>query len=250
MDVIPVPFIPGLVAVGLVAFVFVMMFLVLVLILFMTPAGVFLGAKLKKSPVMAVFTRSGQLSFMHGKNAEGGVAEVKKIGVYSLTEESSLKEKKSGVPIYLAPAEFASTMPPNFADMIQQLKKQGLKFKNSDELLKEIKKRDSNWKPVNSFGEPLKVHELNNMWPYNINPSFIESKIQFKVLERMKSWNFKPQTWIIVFAGLLFAAIAFMIIKNSVGGGQVATSCTTDISPETLQLLCEGLKSSVGGLQG
>jgi len=243
MGVVAFPFVPFVVVVGLVVFLFVLLFAVLIVILMTTPAAVFLSAKLKRSPVMAVFNRGGFLGFRRGKDADGGIAETKG-GVWSLTEKSGLREEKSGVMTYFAPAEFASTMPPDFPVTIHELKARGYKFDTCEEFQEVLKKVGVDERVVVN-GSTYKIHELGHIWPFNLNPAFVEAKIQYKIAERLKSFSMSPQTWMVVFVGLICAAIAYVIIRNASGGHTtVDAQCTYDLSEAAIRNICENWQAA------
>ena len=66
--------------------------------------------------------------------------------------------------------------------------------------------------------EPFKVHDLANMFPFNITPALIESKIQHAIAAKQSMLNRLTPQFVIMFIMILIAAVlAFIMIWKFTG---------------------------------
>ena len=79
----------------------------------------------------------------------------------------------------------------------------------------------------------FKIHDLANMFPFNITPAMIESKIQHIIAAKQRFWNSLTPQWIIMgILVLIGGTLAAVIAWKFLGGG----------SPEVYVKLDPGLQ--------
>jgi len=89
--------------------------------------------------------------------------------------------------------------------------------------------------------ETFKLHELANMFPFNITPALIESKIAHAIAAKQRMFNtLTPQMAFMIITLLIAAAIAAVILYKFMGGG----------APEVIVKLDPGLQMIKGNLTG
>jgi len=81
-------------------------------------------------------------------------------------------------------------------------------------------------KNKDTIGEFLRIQDINGYFKYNINPSFIEAKVEKMVTSQMKGGKAVPIAWIMAFAVVFIAAgIAYVLISGQSGSSQ----CMADL---------------------
>jgi hypothetical protein len=233
-----------------------LLFAFLIITYAVTPAARFLIAKLRRLPMLAIFTPNG-LHLEPGKNADSGVAETKGLGFHLLTPGTGIPEKKSGVRFFFSNFDFGSTMPADFPELVARIQEDfKVQLKSTKDFEDFIKLHENDEKPymLKYAGKSIKMTELSHLWPFNLNPSMIENKCQYKVMEKMKSWGKQAFPWLIAGGFLVMAAIAFVIIMGMKGN---SPACNMNINPETLAAMCKGAAQTAAntvaptvGLQG
>src|SRR3990167_9757547 len=69
--------------------------------------------------------------------------------------------------------------------------------------------------------ETFKVHDLANMFPFNITPALIESKIQHAIAAKQSIMNRLTPQFVIMFIMILIgAAVVFIMLWKFTGQGQ------------------------------
>lgn len=92
-----------------------------------------------------------------------------------------------------------------------------------EEPIKEVKKKEL---PKETIGELLRVQDVMGFFKYNINPSFIEAKIEKEISSQMRGARTIPFMWITVIAILLIAGgVAYTMFANSSNN----TQCLNDL---------------------
>jgi hypothetical protein len=87
-------------------------------------------------------------------------------------------------------------------------------------------------KPPKIVGETLRLQDVVGMFLYNINPSFIESKIEKATASQLKKARTLEMAWVFAIAVILIAgAIAYMFIS----GQNQCNSCYRDLQNCALQ---------------
>ncbi len=236
------------VAFGILAAIFL---IILVLLSLFTPAIIFLKAKFGKAGLIYVVNRGQQGQFMIASSKHQGIADVKKVGPFIITENSHTVEQKSKLPFYFAFGEFAATLPLQFANVVQYLRDTGTKVTNIDDLaevvgmkfnditkswdkipehkitderLQRIREIDVMIKPYKT----IRIHDLAYMFPFNITPALIESKTQHMIGLKMSMFNKLTIQYVIMFIMVLMGAtlaavIAFKFLKTGDTTGVVET---------------------------
>ncbi len=230
--------------------IFIIAALLLVIILltgFFTPALIFLKAKFSKGSLIYSVNRGQIGEFLIATSKFQGIADVKKVGPFIITENSHTIEKKSKTPFYFAFGEFASTLPLGFAALIQKLREKKQKITNIDDLAKlagmEFDDNSKLWESDNKKVTPeqletlneeirpyqtIKLHDLAYMFPFNITPALIESKIQHMIGLKQQMFNKMTPQFVMMFIMILMGAtlaavIAFKFLKTGDTTGTTET---------------------------
>ena len=240
--------------------------LILFMVGFFTPAMIFLKAKFKKASLIYSVNRGQIGEFLIASGKFQGIADVKKVGPYIITENSHTLEKKSKIPFYFAFAEFASTLPLNFASLVQKLRERGLKitnvsdlaklaglkFDNETKVWKSIDEKDFTQKQEDIINEEItpyqtiKLHDLAYMFPFNITPALVESKIQHMLGLKQQMFNKMTPQFVMMFIMILMGAtlaavIAFKFLQTGDATGTVETRTIIERVVES---------SAIGNLSG
>lgn len=93
---------------------------------FWTPALIFLKAKLKKSSVIYLVNRAQGGRFLVAKHQSEGIADVKKVGPFIMTENSHTIEHKSRVGLFFAFGEFAATLPLKWVYVLNKVRQKAI----------------------------------------------------------------------------------------------------------------------------
>ena len=232
-----------------------------------TPAWTFLKGSMKRLPLIWIITKSGQGFFRLGQNALKGSAEVKGFGLVNLTERSQVREEKTGSPVYKVFAENSSSIPDYYDTVVEILREKHNIIVNtfSDykrlvdlatkeeyaqeqlDLLKDEKKKAKlqalidklkniklEIKPYQSYT----MHNLNNMFPFNIDPSFIESEQQRKINNEIKRQRFTHKVLPYIGVLVILAGIGFYIILTALANKNMC-------NPETIKAICSVARPAV-----
>jgi len=207
-----------------------------------TPARVFLKAWLKKAPVAWVKDRTGRGIFLVGKESDPGTIDLKGVGTVQLTEGSMVRESNSRAPVFDVFAEMGTSIPKEYAAIIQELREKGLKInKFSDykhlvdlvadekyasqflEKIKDEKKKEEIRKGIEVAKKmeikvmpfkTYKVHELAYMFPNNISPVYMDAKVTNAVNRVLKKEKTKKEFLIYAAVAVLILVIAaYMLLK-------------------------------------
>ncbi len=223
-------------------FVLMCIFLIsLFLISFFTPAIIFLKAKLKKSSLIYSTGRGQVGQFLVASGKFQGIADVPKVGPFIITENSHTLEKKSKVPLYLAFGEFAATLPLSFPYLVQKLRKKGYKITNIEDLAElagmEFDEVKHIWKVIEDSTEEqtkirneleidirpyetIQIHNLANMFPFNITPALVESKTQHMIGLKQFMFNKMTPQFVMMFLMIMIGtALAAIILWKFMGPG-------------------------------
>src|SRR3990167_8991701 len=123
---------------GLTGYLLVM----LIFVAFWTPAFTFLRAKIQKSSVIYEINRAQGGRFLVGRHKSQGIAEVKKVGPFILSENSHTIEQKSRVALFFAFGEFAATLPMRWVYVLNKLRDKAIAEQNPitnvDDIGKEV----------------------------------------------------------------------------------------------------------------
>jgi len=177
-----------------------------------------------------------------------GIGEIKKVGPFMLSENSHTIEKKSNVAVYVSFGEFAGTLPLRWAYVLakvrEEYEKKGKKFVNVEDYGRLLGMKystekkvwesmtEQDWKDVpedeknilaqNTVDvqpyETFKIHNLANMFPFNLHPALVQSKIEHSIMQAKRWLSMDKGTvmlWVMVMiGGALAAGIAYMLISK------------------------------------
>jgi hypothetical protein len=207
--------------------------LMLIFIVWKTPALTFLMASFFKQPVMYLIGKD-RLGVFKRFKPENGAGKIRGVGLFNLTENSSTLEIGSKTPIYLGFRDLAATLFPEYPAIVQELREQGIIINNVEDVNKYI----ARIKMGMTMDLPIKVrpfktykfHDLENMFPNNIDPTFIDATVQCEISKAIKLMKVGPKLAggaIILF---MAAAIAIFIIQKAFTGQIAAKDCQAMVS--------------------
>ena len=99
-----------------------LLIVIIFMISFFTPAFAFLGAKMRKEDLFMSFDAVNRVSFEKAKRLKSGLAHAKGYGDVELVAGSALRERRSGILLFLRPMEVAYSIPPEFLRILAALK--------------------------------------------------------------------------------------------------------------------------------
>ena len=221
---------------------------ILFFIIFKTPALTFLRASMSKRPVMFIIGKDGLGKFTTFK-PQNGAAMVGKDGLYNLTEGSQVLEIGSKIPLYFAFRDLAATLDPEYPAIVQEIKESGLAITNIEDIKrfhKLIKDGVTNDFPVNV--EAYKTYnfaDLENMFPNNLDPTFIDATVQSEVAKSLKIMKAGPQVLMGVVTLVIVAAVATLIIQKAFKGSIDLADCKAMVS--AAKCSASAVSTAVGG---
>jgi hypothetical protein len=202
--------------------------ILLFFIVFKTPAMTFLMANIFKKPVMYIMGKD-HLAMFKTFSPKNGAAIIRGIGVFHLTENSHTLEYKTKTPIYLAFRDLAATLLPEYPAIIQEAREKGVVLNTLDDVTEIIYKiKNALYKPFDVVVKPFKTykfHDLQNMFPYNLDPTFIDATVQCEVTKGLKQLKMAPAITTSVIILLVVAAVAVFIIRMGFQGTMDAKDC-------------------------
>lgn len=208
--------------------------ILILLVFWKTPAMTFLIASLTKRSILINIGRDKVAEFLAFPR-KYGAAWVKKEGIYNLTEGSHILEAKTKIPMFLAFRDFASTLSMEYPAILQELREKGHKLTDVEDLtnlIRDIKKGKIEEITIDVKAyKTYKVHDLLNMFPFNLDPTFIDAQIQGE-LNRFNKLIKGTQTMMMGIVMLvIISAVAVFIIqrafKGSIGIGECKEICTS-----------------------
>lgn len=207
--------------------------LCLVFIIWKTPALTFLKASMAKLPVMFIIGKDGLGKFTAFK-PENGAAKVGKDGLYNLTEGSQVLELGSKIPMYFAFRDMAATLDPQYPAIIQEIREKGLAITN----IEDIKRYQKMIRAGVASDFPIDVRsyktynfsDLENMFPNNLDPTFIDATVQCEVAKSLKILKAGPQIMMGVVTLLIVASVAVLIIQKAFKGAIDLNDCKVMVS--------------------
>lgn len=217
--------------------------ILVVLFITRTPAFAWLIASFRGTPLIAMYRRDKSLEYVPSK-ITGSIAETKKHGLFVITPESVNREKKTGLAVLTAFADYGATIPPEMSAAAQEMKELGIEnIEDAEKMDEELSKENKTLPPINiPFHKTIKFHDIIGWFKYNINPNFLLSVVERKVAIEMKKQRSFPIGWITAMAVLFVAAgIAVMIIMQAFGNQP-----TQVIDPNTLKALTQAAAAPRG----
>jgi hypothetical protein len=192
--------------------------LILIFIFWRTPAFTFLKAALLRKPLMYIIGKD-RVGIFKTFKAESGSAQVGKDGLFHLTENSHTLEAGSKTPIYFAFRDLAATLLPEYPAIIQEIREKGIIINNIEDIkfyLEKVKRGTISDFPVsvNSY-KTYKFHDLENMFPNNIDPTFIDATVQCEISKGLKMIKNGPMMLTGIVVLLVAAAVAVYIMQRA-----------------------------------
>jgi hypothetical protein len=213
--------------------------LMLIFVIWKTPALIFLKASLFKQPVMYIIGKD-HLGYFKTFSPKNGAAYIRSVGLFNLTENSHTLEAGAKIPIYFAFRDLAATLLPEYPAIIQELRESGFIVNNLDDVKLYLRKIREGLiedfpvkiKPYKTY----KFHDLANMFPFNLDPTFIDSTVQCEVSKFTKMMKVGP---------LAVGTLVIVILAVSLGVFIILRATKGNIGIEECRILCEAGKSVV-----
>lgn len=221
--------------------------LLLVFVLWKTPAFTFLMAAVLKKPLLYIIGKD-RMGYFKSFSSQNGTAKLGRDGLFHLTENSHTLEAGSKTPIYFAFRDLSATLLPEYPAIIQELREKGIAVNNVEDIkkyLKEIKQGISEDLPISVKSyKTYKLHDLENMFPFNLDPTFIDATVQGEIAKGLKMMQSAPMMIGTIVVLLIVAAIAVYIINMSFGG-QVDPATCSAIATEAVRAACGGAAQQI-----
>lgn len=257
-----------------------------VLYWFWTPGPEWIKAKLLKSPIVHVFGRDNRIKYRVGKAESSSVLSIKKLGPVMVTEGSAMidqfgivnydvfgefaksipkwwpmllqKIREDGTKLYkwsdfeLLLKTARGELPKDHEQLeeckarLEELRKaagdaDGVEY-DQEKFKTELEKLEIHLRPYKT----IKLTDLVNMFPHNLDPQLLEAKSELKYAELKKKQTQWTQDKIMMFVMILLgAAVAFAIVYAMVKNGQ-SPSCTCDCGPAGVQLAKVAVQNLTG----
>ena len=232
------------VAIGLLFFIF--------FIFWKTPALEFFIALMRGKSLVLVTNRSSQGRIRTAQATAEGILEISKVGPALITPNSTITEMISGRPLYILHGEFAATVPTWWVSVINSIKydflKLGSPIHNSSELGNKIglefDEQIGKWKkkdPAKEIQEieikpwiTLKTADLANMFPWNITPALIESRIEYALARQLKFWKTDIGRLMMYGGFFIMLIVGAFLAYKFFGGGAPQVTIVTDTTGKIL----------------
>lgn len=217
--------------------------LILILIMWKTPAMTFLSASIFKKPIMYIIGKD-RMGYFKTFKSQNGAAKLGRDGLYNLTESSHTLEAGSKIPIYFAFRDLAATLLPEYPAIIQEIREKGIVVNNIEDVLSYITKIKAGIKedlPVEVHAyKTYKFHDLENMFPNNLDPTFIDSTVQCEIAKGLKMMKMAPTVIGGVIVLVMVSAVAVFILQKAFKG---------NISIEECQAMIGSVKNAAQGVK-
>lgn len=199
-----------------------------------TPVFTWLKAIFSKSPLFLMSGRDNVGGFFSSKKLASEWAEIKKQGLFSISEGSFIFDRKSKLPIYLAHQEIGATINKEWPGILEQLRSEGFEIRDSKDYKKVVEdKANKDILLKLSTGKTIKISDLQQYFPLNIKPTFIKSIVENEKRKARKQMDNLKIFAVIGFATLLVSIGGYLLIDKV---GKVQTECRCDCGyqpPET-----------------
>lgn len=207
--------------------------LLIVFMVWKTPVLTFLKAAIVKKPLMYIIGKDRMGTFKQFES-KSGAARIKNEGLFHLTENSHTLESGSKVPIYFAFRDIAATLLPEYPAIIQELREKGLVINNIEDIERYIVKIKDGMQEdlpvkVNAF-KTYKFHDLENMFPFNLDPTFIDATVQSEITKGLKLMKMAPAIMGGIISLILVSAVAVIIIQKAFKGTMDPGDCQAMVS--------------------
>jgi len=202
--------------------------IILILILWKTPAMIFLKASVMKLPMMYIIGKD-RMGYFKTFKSQNGAAKLGKDGLYHLTESSHTLEAGSKIPIYFAFRDLAATLLPEYPAIIQEIREKGVVINNIEDVLtymKQIKLGMKEDLPITLHAyKTYKFHDLENMFPNNLDPTFIDATVQCEISKGLKMMKMAPTIIGGAVVLVMVGAVAVFIVQKAFKGNISVEEC-------------------------
>jgi len=84
---------------------------------------------------------------------------------------------------------------------------------------KQEKKSDSNFVEKNIVGEFLRIQDVLGFFKYDINPSYLDAKVEAEIAKQQRGLRQVPYQWIMILGFIIIiGVIAFVIVNGQIQG--------------------------------
>lgn len=185
--------------------IFILFFM---LVAIKTPAFTFLKAWIKRVPIMLLFGKEQIFKIIAVKKSDIDSIMTKQ-GIYFKTQDSCLLEEKTKTPTFFSFSRVGATMPPTFPAIIQNIKEKGQNLHNFEDFKKVI--LDNNIEIDIQPFKTLRMHDVANMFPFNVDPAFVEEKISNEVKKNSKLFGMVNNPVLLLAGGIAVCGIIALI---------------------------------------
>lgn len=209
--------------------------LLLILVFIKTPAMPFLMASLLKKKIMYIIGKDKSGVF-RTFTSRFGSGVVKGEGLFNLTENSHTLEQKTKTPIYFSFRDCGATQDLVYPAMLQELREH-FNLNNVDDLQNLIdtvkqgvdKKFDISIQPYKTYS----IADMENMFPFNLDPTFIDSQVQGELTRALKLKNATPMIITGLVALFIAGGLAVYLVTTAFKGNISEQQCTEMIKLAT-----------------
>ena len=230
-------------------FVAVLVIGFLIFLSFKTPVFVWLKSIFSRSPLFLIAGRDNIGGFFSSKSLGSNWAEIKKQGLFFISEGSFIIDRKSKKPIYLAHREIGATINLEWPEILEKIKEidEDANIKDGKDYANYVNDEVNKDKLIKlSSGKTIKISDLQQFFPLNINPSFIKSVTENEKRRALKRLDQIKIFAVIGFATLLVCIGAYILLGRineaktvcscNCGGVSVPGVKTPDAKPDMPEL--------------
>ena len=190
-------------------------------------------AALFKRPILYIIGKD-HIGHFRSFKPSAGAASIPKVGLFHLTENSHTLESGSKIPIYFAFRDLAATLLPEYPAIIQEIRENGFLVNNLEDINAYIMKIKagmiSNYPIQVKAFKTYKFHDLANMFPNNLDPTFIDSTVQCEVAKFTKLMKMGPVALTTIVVVIIVGAVAVFIINMAFKGKINASDCVAMVA--------------------
>ena len=136
--------------------------------------------------------------------------------------------------MYLAFRDLAATMLPEYPAILQELRTDGVVVNNIEDvndLIRLVKQGKMQDIPINVKSyKSYKFHDLENMYPNNLDPTFIDATIHYEISKGLKMAKAMPMVLGGVVMLIMVSAVAIFILNKAFKGSMDPGECQMMVS--------------------
>jgi len=232
---------------------FIILLVLYIFIMVKTPAWTFFIANLSGKPIIRAITPTGSGTFRRVKKIDAGCGDIPE-GTFKLMENSYTRDTKSKVPIFDAFTTHGTTVNKQFAAIVEELRLKGFvinNFKQYEQLVGIASNKEDGDKYINSFTKEeekeraiklvetlrdpkfridiktfksYRMHELSNMFPFNLSPTFIREKA-IAYNQRVVAKMGQKKDWMVLGVVAMIVIIGAALAYKFISGGDCNCVC-------------------------